>query len=156
MMQGGNYLKYAQIIIDHKSSKLDRPFTYGIKPLQKDDIQIGIRVVVPFGKTNKPTLGVVIKTADATNLKGNIKYIIQALDTKPILTLKMIQLAKWMREEYLCTFFEALSVVLPPGDFKEINNIIVLSEKVIDEKLLDNEENRIVDILKNEKQILYI
>lgn len=149
-------MKYAQIIIDHKSSKLDRPFTYGIKPLQKDDIQIGIRVVVPFGKTNKPTLGVVIKTADATNLKGNIKYIIQALDTKPILTLKMIQLAKWMREEYLCTFFEALSVVLPPGDFKEINNIIVLSEKVIDEKLLDNEENRIVDILKNEKQILYI
>ena len=60
MMLGGNYLKYAEIIIDHKASKLDRPFTYCIQPLQEDDIQTGIRVVVPFGKANKPTLGVVI------------------------------------------------------------------------------------------------
>lgn len=156
MMLGGNYLKYAEIIIDHKASKLDRPFTYCIQPLQEDDIQTGIRVVVPFGKANKPTLGVVIKTSDTTDLGGDIKYIIQTLDTKPILSIKMIQLARWIREEYLCTFFEALSVVLPPGDFREINNIIVLSDKEIDEKLLDDDENRIVDILKEEKQISYV
>ena len=149
-------MKYAEIIIDHKASKLDRPFTYRIQTLHEDDIQTGIRVVVPFGNNNKPTMGVVISTSDTTDLNGNIKCVIQSLDTKPIITMKMIELARWIREEYLCTFFEALSVILPPGDFREINNIIILSEKNIKEEILDDDENRVINILKVENQISYI
>lgn len=149
-------MKYAEIIIDHKTSKLDRPFTYLIQDSQEEDIQIGIRVVIPFGRSNKPTLGLVINISNDTLLEGEIKYIIGALDTKPIVSTKMIYLARWMREEYLCTFFEALSVVLPPGDFREINNIILLSEKNMETDLLNHEENRIIDILKEKRQISYI
>lgn len=149
-------MKYAEIIIDHKASKLDRPFTYFIQPLQEEDIQMGTRVVVPFGKTNKPTLGIVIKISNTTDLAVDLKYIIQALDTKPILSIKMIQLASWIREEYLCTFFEALSAVLPPGDFREINNIISLTKEDIDEEILEDDEKKIVNIVKKEKQVSYI
>lgn len=156
MKIGGNYLKYAEIIIDHKASRLDRPFTYRIQDFQEDDIEIGIRVVVPFGKSNNPTLGVVISISNSLDITGNIKDIIQALDTKPIITVKMVQLAKWIREEYLCTFFEALSVVLPPGDFREINNIIVLSDNSFNKEDLDEDENILLEILKEKKQISYV
>ena len=155
MMLGGNYLKYAEIIIDHKASKVDRPFTYQAQDYQDDDIKVGVRVVVPFGRNNTPTLGVVISTSDKTDLKGKIKYILQALDTKPIISIKMIQLARWIREEYLCTFFEALSVILPPGDFRDINSIIFLREKDIENISLDVEEIEIVNFLKKEKQTTY-
>lgn len=40
--------KYAQVIIDNKSSNTDRPYTYIIEPHMADDIQVGMRVLVPF------------------------------------------------------------------------------------------------------------
>lgn len=154
-MLGGNYLKYAEIIIDHKASKVDRPFTYQIHSYQEDDVEVGVRVVVPFGNTNKPTLGIVIRKSHTTPIRGSIKHILQVLDAKPIISKDMISLANWIREEYLCTLFEALSVILPPGDYRQINNIIVLKENYKNEEVLDNEEIMILELLKDHKQISY-
>ena len=44
---------YAQVIVDVKAMQTNRPYTYQIPAELKDQIQVGMRVVVPFGKGEK-------------------------------------------------------------------------------------------------------
>ena len=51
---------YADIIIDITHEKLDKIFQYRIPDKLKEDLRIGMEVVVPFGKGNKETKGYVV------------------------------------------------------------------------------------------------
>jgi hypothetical protein len=48
------------IILFSKSKLLDRTFTYKVDDEMAKKISIGARVLVPFGKSNTPTIGVII------------------------------------------------------------------------------------------------
>ena len=54
---------YADIIIDITHEKLDKIFQYRIPDKLKEDLRIGMEVVVPFGKGNKETKGYVVREA---------------------------------------------------------------------------------------------
>lgn len=51
---------FADIIIDITHEKLDKVFQYRIPPELEGVLQVGMEVVVPFGKGNKETHGYVI------------------------------------------------------------------------------------------------
>ncbi|MDY2926421.1 MAG: hypothetical protein SOT06_05085, partial [Eubacteriales bacterium] len=53
---------FARVIVDISNTNVDRLFTYSIP----DDMQIvsGQRVLVPFGRGNKPIEGIVIELTD--------------------------------------------------------------------------------------------
>ena len=46
--------KYAKVIVKNNSRYTDNLFTYKVPEFLVDDLQIGHRVLVPFGKGNKP------------------------------------------------------------------------------------------------------
>ena len=74
----------------------------------------GVRVMVPFGRGNKESEGLILARVQEPKLPGS-KAIRQILDPEPVLDKAGIDLALWMRGRYFCTVFEAVKTILPAG-----------------------------------------
>src|SRR5690242_19220113 len=96
--------KFAGIIINSTSNKLDKLFTYKIPEKLQEDNLLGYRVSIPFGRSNKKTEGFVINLFNENNSSTNIKEIFGLIDSYPLLSKDDIKLAKKMCDKYLCTF----------------------------------------------------
>lgn len=146
-------IKYGQVIIDSRASQVDRPFTYIIDSDLVDIVKVGMRVIVPFGQGDKLTKGIVIGISDEVENQYKLKKIYDVLDNKPLITSELIELSKWMKENYLSSYFDALQLVLPPGDYKEINTYIEALENITYENL-DRNELKLLNILIEKGRIL--
>ncbi|MGO1470239.1 MAG: primosomal protein N' [Tissierella sp.] len=144
--------KYARLIVDNKASKLDNLFTYIIGEDLKDIIEIGMRVLIPFGRGNKIIKGLVIAIVDEVDEKYKFKNIIDILDDKPIINKKLIDLGCWLKEKYMSTYLEAFQSILPPGDYKKVNSFIELID--VDYKPKSIEEEKITEYLKKKEIVL--
>lgn len=143
---------YAEIIVNQKSAKADRPYTYRIPEELAEVIEPGKRVVVPFGRFDKLEVGMVVSVEDSTSGDFKIKNIIDVVDKNPLVDIKMIELAHWMKTEYLCSFSEAIQTVLPPGDFREIKTFIKRSKSPVAGEL-SKIQQQILDYLSEEKNV---
>ena len=74
----------------------------------------GVRVMVPFGRGNKESEGLILARVQEPKLPGS-KALRQILDSEPVLDKAGIDLALWMRGRYFCTVFEAVKTILPAG-----------------------------------------
>lgn len=110
--------KFAGIIINSTSNKLDKLFTYKIPDTLQERNLVGYRVLIPFGKSNKETEGFVIEAFDENNSNINIKKIINITEEYPLLYKQDIELIRKMCDKYLCTFMECIRVMLPGCIFK--------------------------------------
>ena len=117
--------KYAKVIVKNNTRYTDNLFTYKIPEFLVDDMQIGHRVLVPFGKGNKPIEAYVFSITDEKEVNINYKEIFDILDEYPIFKEEDINLIKWMRNRYLCTFMDCILLLHPKGykvdSFKEIS-----------------------------------
>ncbi len=107
--------KYAGIIVNNSSIKLDKLFTYAIPEELNKKIKIGHRVKVPFGKGNKKIDGFVLDLYENCKEQVSIKAISNICEENPLLDLNRVKLISQMRERYLCTYLEAIKVLIPPG-----------------------------------------
>lgn len=108
--------KTADIIVNNTSVELDRTFSYLIPKGMEKSIEIGFRVLVPFGKANNKIEGFVVDIHDLdTENIINLKEISDLVDAYPIFDKKMLQLAKWMKRSYMCTLLECLKCIIPTG-----------------------------------------
>ncbi|GMG97195.1 primosomal protein N' [Tepidimicrobium xylanilyticum] len=144
--------KFAQVIIDNKSSSTDKPYTYLIDSDLVELVEEGMRVLVPFGLGNRVVKGIVIKIEENYFGSHKLKKIIDVIDDKPLISKDLIDLSIWMSEKYLSPYIDAFKAVLPPGDFKEVKTNILL-EEVNDDiyNTLDTLEKSVVTIIRNNK-----
>lgn len=140
-------IKYVEIIINNRSSNVDRPFTYIVDGELSYSIKIGMRVVVPFGIGNKAIKGVVIKISDTFDGDYNLKKVIDIIDDKPLISKDLIELSMWMRDRYLSSSIDCFKQIFPPGDFKKINTFIHLNENFNSLDFSDREKD-MVEYLK--------
>lgn len=121
------------VVLFSKTKSLDRTFTYKADNEVANKISIGSRVLVPFGKANTPTIGVIInirtKEVDLEIL-DNVKKIYLIIDETSLITKNQIDLALWIKDEYLSTYIDALSLFLPPSDIKSIKLYYKINKKV--------------------------
>ena len=146
--------KYARLIVDNKASKLDNLFTYILEGELLDLAEVGMRVLVPFGRGNKIIKALIVEINDETDENYNFKRIIDILDDKPIITPKLIELGSWMKEEYMSTYLEAFQPILPPGDYKKVKTFIEINPSKKDFELKVTEEKTIVEYLRNKENKL--
>ena len=95
------------VIIRHKSKFVDREFTY----LANENLQIGSQVLVPFGMGNKPYEGIVSGIVEQ-EAQESFKPIIRVL-ADYVIPSKKIELARWIRQEYMCSLSEAVGLFVP-------------------------------------------
>lgn len=101
----------AKIAVSAANFAIDKPYSYFIPP--EMNLTAGMRVIVPFGRGNHQTEGVVL-TVEEGSAEG-LKPVAQVLDREAVVSDTMLRLAVFLRERYFCTFFDAIRVMLPSG-----------------------------------------
>ncbi len=114
----------AKIAVSAANFAIDKPYSYFYREEMK--LSPGMRVVVPFGRGNRRTEGVVLST-EPGNEEG-LKPVEKSLDEAPLLDQTMLRLAAFMRERYFCTFFDAVRVMLPAGLWFQNQDTYALTE----------------------------
>lgn len=100
----------ARVIVDVQSSLVDKIFDYSCF----DDVKVGSRVLVPFGKRNIE--GYVIELADSTLVsQDKLKSIVKVMDAQPVLSPEMLELSKFMIQKYNLKTIDTLRLFLPSG-----------------------------------------
>ena len=94
---------------------LDGFFTYSVPASLAEQVKVGVRVLVPFGRS-KTYVGIVSKTHKGPLPEGfQIKDILQVLDASPILLDSQLRLWQWISEYYLSPIGEVYKAALPSG-----------------------------------------
>ena len=93
---------------------IDKPYSYLVPESLAAAAVPGVRVMVPFGRGNKESEGLILARVQEPKLPGS-KALRQVLDPEPVLDKTGIDLALWMRGRYFCTVFEAVKTILPAG-----------------------------------------
>jgi primosomal protein N' (replication factor Y) len=94
---------------------LDGLFTYSVPQPWGEQVKIGVRVLVPFGRS-KTYVGIVAKTHKGPLPTGfQIKDILQVLDASPILLDSQLRLWQWIADYYMSPIGEVYKAALPSG-----------------------------------------
>jgi len=108
----------AEVIIDSNVRKLNKTFDYNIP--ENLQIQIGSRVIVPFGvgQNRQDIEGIVVNIKESSEFK--LKKIKKIKD-EFILSKEQIELAKEIAKNTFCNIFEVLKLMLPAGTTSKKN-----------------------------------
>src|SRR5439155_20469948 len=98
---------YARVIIDRS---IHRELDYLIPELLAEKIGIGSRVRVPFRE--KSALATVVGLLEETDAEG-IRPIEALVGDRPVLSAKLIELARWMSAYYCCPIEAVMRSLLP-------------------------------------------
>jgi len=110
----------ALIALQGATFAFDKLYTYAVPPELHHKVKNGCRVLVPFGKGNIKKQGIIFALKD-DEIKG-LKKLISVIDISPVLTDEMLKLCEYMKESLFCTYYDAVSVMLPAGlSYKLIN-----------------------------------
>jgi len=91
---------------------IEGPFTYEAPDNLSASAAIGKRVWVPFG--NRRLVGYIVGLVDKTSVK-NIRPMYSVIDEEPVLSIDLLNTAKWISEYYFCSWGEAIEAALPPA-----------------------------------------
>ncbi len=136
--------KVVSVAIINSTRSFDREYHYLLPERLNNNVQPGVRVVIPFGRGNTSREGYILKLHSKSDASG-LKEIKSILDDRPVLDNDLIKLAQWMRIRYICTYSDAFKCMLPAGlNVKSIKYIRFTGQNVnITEK-----EKTVIDALK--------
>ena len=89
---------------------IDRVFQYKVTGRERYAPEVGKRVHIPF-RTSK-RIGYIVKLEDKPMVKEP-RDLIDIIDEVPIFTEDMIALAGWIKDNYFCSWGEALEAMIP-------------------------------------------
>ena len=137
----------AKIAVAAANFAIDKPYSYYVP--ENLTVCPGQRVMLPFGRANKRTEGIVLTVENGSADK--LKAIERCLDETPVLTDSQLRLAAFLRERYFCTFFDAIRVMLPAGLWFRTKLTVTLTEdRSWKEKTLRKEDARaVLELLEN-------
>lgn len=127
---------------------LEGTFTYSLPGTFANLVQVGCRIIVPFG-TTKFYSAIVVKLHD-TLPSYNTKEAMELLDSSPIVTPAQLKLWSWIADYYLCTIGEVYKAALPSGMKLESESSVMYNEEFIADDTLSPSEEKILEALEEE------
>lgn len=124
----------AQILVELKTKNVDHTFDYNVPLELENDVQVGKRVLVPFGKQ---TLEGFVLNINNSSEVGSLKDIIKVIDEDIILNKELLKLGEYISKKTLSTKIAAYQCMLPSAlkahkDFvvnKKYDTYIKLADK---------------------------
>ena len=104
-------MNYADLILP---LPLQGTFTYALPPAMQATVQVGMRVLVPFGR-NKTYLGIVARLHDEQPQGYEVKSVTQLMDAEPVVTPAQLRLWQWISDYYLSPIGDVYKAALPAG-----------------------------------------
>lgn len=117
----------ASVVLISRRHIIDQTFDYKIPyDLEKTALP-GMRAVVPFGIYNNPVEALIVGVSDSSE-RMDLKRIKSIVGEKPICTDELLELCHWMQRKYICPFYSAFKLIVPPGMKLIIKEWISLAE----------------------------
>ena len=96
------------------SVPLDGFFTYSVPSSANEQVEVGKRVLVPFGR-NKTYVGIIASKHHQQPEGYQTKDILQVLDSTPMLLGNQLRLWQWIADYYMSPIGEVFKAALPSG-----------------------------------------
>ena len=119
----------ARIAVSAANYQIDRPYSYLVPDELQSAVLPGVRVLVPFSRSNRKTEGIVLAISRSTDCE-KLKCIFSVLDTQPVLSPELLKLTIWMRERWFCTVYDAVKAMLPAGLWYKLSTVCEINEGV--------------------------
>ncbi len=137
----------ARTVLEKTAYSFDKPYSYLVPESLLGICKAGCRVTVPFGRGNSSRQGLVL-SLEQTDSEEGLKSVISVLDSTPILNDEMLKMCEWLHETLFCTYFDAVSTLLPAGvSFKMVDSYMANPEFNNTEQLKGN-ENEVFSFIK--------
>ena len=105
-------MKFAGVIVDISHEQLDKIFQYIIPETMLPELEIGMKVQMPFGKTKRT--GYVVDISDEPEIDiSRMKSLTGICGHSVTIDGRMIKLANWIKNHYGSTMNQALKLVMP-------------------------------------------
>ncbi|MFO0867701.1 MAG: primosomal protein N' [Pirellulales bacterium] len=91
------------------------PYDYRVPESLRDRLSPGQRVRVPLGKGERTLVGycVGLGPAGERHHAGELREVQGVVDARPLITPGLLELARWLAEQYVCELGVALETVVP-------------------------------------------
>jgi primosomal protein N' (replication factor Y) len=106
--------RVARVAVSAATFTIDKPYDYIVPEPMRAALKPGMRVSVPFSRSNRRVEGVVMELSETSDY-AKLKPVDCLLDDSPVLSEMQLKLSKWMKSRFFCTTFEALKAMLPAG-----------------------------------------
>lgn len=117
------------IAVSSATYAIDKPYTYLVPQSLLTRVQPGMRVMIPFGKGNRRTEGLILDLFSGERSRG-IKAIMALMDEAPVLDHQGIQLAVWIHDQYFCTVYDAVRAMLPSGLYFSLKDRVCIADQI--------------------------
>lgn len=134
---------YADVILP---LPVDGTFTYALPDEMASRVQVGSRLIVPFG-AKKYYSSLVVALHNNTPEYAT-KEASELLDEAPIVTQTQLSLWRWMADYYLCTLGEVYKAALPSGLKLESESTVMFVDSFVDEESLTPNEQKLIACLQ--------
>ena len=112
-------MRYAEVAVAAPVSP-SRTFSYHVP--ERFSVEPGQLVWVPLRR--RITQGVVVELASAPRVEVT-RDILQPVEPSPLLSPLSLELALWLSRYYLCSLFDAIALMLPPGFQDQVRSRII-------------------------------
>ncbi len=137
----------AQVAVSGVPYAVDKPYSYLVPDELTVQLRVGMRVMVPFGRANKPTEAMILSILQGERT-AQLKRVTAVLDDAPLLDDAALSLARWMKARYFCTMYDAFRTILPSGIWYDFTRTCVLTEKADCARLDDAQFTALVAALR--------
>lgn len=132
---------------------LPKTFTYKVSEAEFHYIQVGMRVMVPFGK-NKMYTALVADLHQIPPTLYEAKEIYQILDEKPVVNLLQIQHWQWIAQYYMCNIGDVFRGAMPSALILESETLLSQrADQFVDESQLSDDEFLIYEALQHQSSL---
>ena len=133
----------ASVVLSNTTREFDKEYHYRIPEEMRNKVIPGIRVIVPFGRGNRLKEAYVLDTVNYQDIES-LKDIASIVDESPVLNMHMLKLSAWIKHRYICTYYDAIKTMLPPGIGVKSSRIVKV---VRNETELKPTEKKVIDML---------
>ena len=111
----------ASVLVQLSNKNIDKTFDYLVPSFLEEEVKIGKRVQVPFGKQVLEGFVLALKKESECE---NLKSIQKVIDEESILNEELLYLGKWMQKNTMSTLINCYQVMLPKA-LKAKNGVVV-------------------------------
>ncbi len=150
------------VLVEIKFKQKEKTFDYIVPSVMIDKIEIGKRVLVPFGKQKLE--GFIIEIKEKSDYE--LREIISIIDEEPILNKELLNLGKMIAKENLCNLISVYQSMLPKAYKASIKTnikpkvvtFISLTDKTLSKNYLSKtksvkQKELITDLLNKNKEL---
>ena len=137
---------YANVIIEYPVKSLNKMFIYKVPEKLQDVIQVGMKVYVPFGKSE--VFGFVMELKNTNDTDYELKEIIRIDNEELVLNKELMDVGEYLSNITLCNLITAYQTMLP-------SSLKIMSQKhnydIYDEFIIIKDINKVVDYIEQYK-----